>query len=186
MSIVDATILHVCGPTAAANQLTVVSELYVEAFFGPPRNQNSTHLEHMTEAWPSRLSSPGFRLVVAEVEGKPIGCIYGHQLTSETKWWEAAVEPMAKEITQEYSGRTVAIIDLMVRTEWRRNGLAQALHAHFLAGRHEERATLLMDPANTPAMAAYTKWGYQSVGRIQPSSSFPKFEAMMKVLKPEC
>jgi hypothetical protein len=42
---------------------------------------------------------------------------------------------------------------------------------------------LLVNPINTPARAAYAKWGYDMVGRIQPFPDSPKFEAMAKQLR---
>jgi GNAT superfamily N-acetyltransferase len=183
MSELDGVVLHVHGSSTAARQLEAVKELYAEAFFPPPHNQGPVQLERMAESFPGRLRAPGFCLVVAEHDGKLIGCIYGHQLAVTTKWWHGAVEPISEDITREFAGRTLAVIDMMVRTEWRRQGVAQALHSHFLVERTEERATLLVDPINVPARGAYAKWGYDVVGRIQPFPDMPKFEAMVKTLR---
>jgi GNAT superfamily N-acetyltransferase len=183
MSTLDGVVLHVHGPSTAADQLEAVKDLYVEAFFPAPHNQGPVQLERMAESWPGRLSAPGFRLVVAEHKDKPIGCIYGHQLAASTKWWHGALDPISEEVTREFEGRTLGVIDMMVRAEWRRHGVAQALHSHFLVDRAEERATLLVDPINTPARGAYVKWGYHVVGRIQPFPDMPKFEAMVKQLR---
>ena len=176
------TTLHVYGAGAAAPQVGVVAELYAEGFFGPPHNQGEAELTRMVEAWPRRVEAAGFRLVVAEYGGQAIGCVYGHQLSPGTKWWDRAVEPLPAELTTERDGRTFAVIDMMVRKEWRRSGVAQALHGHLMVGRTEERATLLVDPVNEPAKKAYAKWGYEVVGRIQPFADSPRFEAMVKVL----
>jgi GNAT superfamily N-acetyltransferase len=183
MSGLDGVVLHIHGPSTAVDQLEVVKELYADAFFPPPHNQGPVQLKRMAESWPSRLTAPGFRLVVAEHEDKPIGCIYGHQLAATTKWWQGAIDPIPEGVTREFAGRTLGVIDMMVRSKWRRHGVAQALHSHFLVDRTEERATLLVDPINTPARAAYAKWGYDVVGRIQPFPDMPKFEAMVKQLR---
>jgi GNAT superfamily N-acetyltransferase len=185
MTDLDGVVLHVHGPATAADQLDTVADLYAVAFFPPPHNQGPTELARMVEAWPRRLTAPGFRLVVAEHGGQAIGCIYGHQLLPGTKWWEGALEPLPENLTSERDGRTLAIIDMMVRDPWRRRGLAQALHGHLLVGRTEERVTLLVDPINEPARRAYRKWGYELVGRLQPFPDSPKFEAMIKVLDPD-
>lgn len=176
----DGVVLHVHGPATAADQLETVRELYAEAFFPPPHNQGPVQLDRMAAAWPKRLHRPGFRLVVAEHQGAPIGCIYGHQVSE--KWWDSALEPIPDEITTEYPGRTLGVIDMMVRAEWRQRGIASALHSHLIVDRTEERATLLVDPINAPALAAYAKWGYDRVGRIQPFPDMPKFHAMVKPL----
>lgn len=179
----DGVVLHVHGPTTAAGQLDIVSDLYADAFFGPPHNQGQTELGRMVDSWPRRLTAPGFRLIVAEHEGQPIGCVYGHQLAADTKWWEGALVPLPDDVTAERDGRTLAVIDMMVTAAWRRRGIAEAMHGHLLVDRTEERVTLLVDPANEPARRAYRKWGYGVVGRIQPFPDSPKFEAMILPLK---
>lgn len=179
----DGVVLHVHGPSTAAAQVDIVSDLYAAAFFPPPHNQGPTELSRMVEAWPNRLTAPGFRLVIAEHDGEAIGGIYGHQLLPDTKWWDGAVEALPDDVSTERGGRTLAIIDMMVREPWRRHGVAEALHGHLLVDRTEERVTLLVDPINEPAKRAYTKWGYQTVGQIQPFPDAPKFEAMVKHLE---
>lgn len=180
MTNLDGVVLHIHGPSTAADQLDTVSALYADAFFPPPHNQGPTELARMVDAWPRRLTAPGFRLVVAEVDGQAIGCAYGHQLLADTKWWEGALEPIPDEVITERPGRTLAVIDMMVTSAWRRRGVAASLHAHLLANRSEERVTLLVDPINEPARLAYLKWGYAVVGRVQPFADSPRFEAMVK------
>lgn len=183
MSSLDGVVLHVHGPSTAAGELEAVKEVYAAAFFLPPLNYGPANLERMADAWAGRLTAPGFRLVIAEHAGEPIGCIYGPQLSATTKWWDGAIDQLSDEVTREHTGRTLAVIDMMVRPEWRRRGVAKALHSHLLVDRTEERVTLLINPVNTPAAAAYAKWGYQMVGRIQPFPDSPKFEAMVKPLR---
>jgi ribosomal protein S18 acetylase RimI-like enzyme len=156
--------------------------LYIAAFFPPPLNKGPTQLGRLVDAWPRRLATPGFRLIVAEHDGQAIGAVYGHQLLPDTKWWDNALERLPDDVSTERPGRTVAIIDMMVRQEWRRRGVAEAMHTHLLAGRTEERVTLLVDPANTPAREVYRKWGYDVAGRIQPFPDSPKYDAMVKSL----
>lgn len=180
MNTLDEVVLHVHGPATATGQLETVKELYAEAFFPPPHNQGPVQLDRMAQSWPKRLQRAGFRLVVAEHRGTPIGCIYGHQVSAT--WWDGALEAIPDEITTEFEGRTLGVIDMMVRAEWRRCGVASALHSHLLVDRTEERATLLVDPINEPALAAYAKWGYAHVGRIQPFPDMPKFHALVKPL----
>ena len=182
MSQPEGVVLHVHGPQTAEKQLDTVADLYAAAFFPPPHNQGPTELARMVDAWPRRLTAPGFRLVVAEHEGEAIGAAYGHQLAPDTTWWDATLEALPEDVTTERAGRTFAIIDMMVREALRRQGIAEALHVHLLAGRTEERATLLVDPANEPARQAYLKWGYHVAGRIQPFPDAPKFEAMINTL----
>jgi len=57
----------------------------------------------------------------------------------------------------------------MVRERWRGRGLGHALHDDILAGRREERATLLVEQDNKAALAAYTSWGWAKFGKPRPS-----------------
>lgn len=182
MTVLDSVQLTVYGPEEAAQKLDVVRELYVAVFFPPPHNKGPLELGRMTEAWPKRLTAPGFRLVVADHDGEPIGCVYGHQLAAATLWWGGAIDPMPADVTTEHAGRTIAIIDMLVKEPWRRRGLAQAMHDRLLADRSEERVTLLVKPDNEPALCAYEKWGYAHVGRIQPFPDGPIFNSMVKSL----
>jgi ribosomal protein S18 acetylase RimI-like enzyme len=183
MTRLDDIHLSVFGPTEAAGLLDVVSELYVDVFFPPPHNKGPLELGRMQDAWPRRLQAPGFSLVVADREESPAGCVYGHQLTENTRWWDGAVDPLPADIAHEEPGRTIAIIDMLVRQQWRRIGLAEAMHEALLADRDEERVTLLVKPDNIPARRAYEKWGYEQVGRIQPFPDAPVFDSMVKKLR---
>ena len=58
-------------------------------------------------------------------------------------------------------------MDLLVRASWRRQGIATALHDLILAGRPEERATLTVWPAATPAQSAFQQWGWRKVARTR-------------------
>ena len=52
-----------------------------------------------------------------------------------------------------------------MRPSWRRQGIAGVLHDLILASRPEERATLTVPPAATPAQNAFRKWGWRKVAR---------------------
>jgi hypothetical protein len=54
-------------------------------------------------------------------------------------------------------------------------------HDAFLAGRHEERATLLVrpEPEAAPAQTAYAHWGYRRLGRLRPFPGAPEYDALV-------
>jgi len=64
-------------------------------------------------------------------------------------------------------GRTFALVELLVRASWRRQGIAETLHDLILADRPEERATLTVRPTATPAQHALRKWGWRKVARTR-------------------
>ncbi|MFV2113550.1 GNAT family N-acetyltransferase [Micromonospora sp. LOL_025] len=77
-------------------------------------------------------------------------------------------EPIPTRFTDEDGKRTFAISELMVAPEWRGRGIAKSLHDELLAGRTEKRATLLAEPDNTPAQAAYRSWRWRKVTKLRP------------------
>lgn len=71
--------------------------------------------------------------------------------------------------TREDGRRTFALSEIMVDQHYTRRGVAQALHDDLLAERPEERATLLVNPANTTARRAYERWSWIKIGTLRPS-----------------
>jgi ribosomal protein S18 acetylase RimI-like enzyme len=132
---------------------------------------------------PRRAAQPAFQLVVATTDGKPVGFAFGHQLTADAKWWQGATTPLPDSIVREYAGHTFAIIELAVAAEYRRRGIAKALHDALLVDANEERATLLVRPEAVPARTAYERWGYARVGAIRPWPEAPLYDAMVLNLR---
>jgi hypothetical protein len=58
------------------------------------------------------------------------------------------------------------------------------MHDLLLADRPEERATLTVLPAATPAQCAYAKWGWRRVAQKRnPLPGSPVFDVMVKELE---
>lgn len=169
---------------AALQQFPVVEALYQEVFAEPPHSEGPEEFElFATRWWPKQSAQPGFLLVVATLDGEPIGCTYGHRLPVDTTWWKGAVEPLPEDLTEEHDGRTAAIIEMMVRSPYRRCGVAAAMHEAFRDSRDEERITLTVRPDNDPARRAYSEWGYRKVGQIRPARRAPVYDAMVLDLR---
>ncbi|KAB1915196.1 GNAT family N-acetyltransferase [Micromonospora sp. AMSO31t] len=111
----------------------------------------------------------GWELVAARVDRELVGYIYGFPLAPDTRWWDGIQEPIPVGFTHEDGQRTFAISELLVRRRWQRRGIARALHDELMSSRTEERATLLVRPANTAARNAYRAWGWQSVASLRPA-----------------
>jgi ribosomal protein S18 acetylase RimI-like enzyme len=161
----------------------VLTTIYRDVYAEPPYGESDEDVHDFVESMPRRAQQPGFRLVVAYSHNVPVGFAFGHQLTSETRWWQGAAEPLPKSFTRETSGRTFAIIEIAVLSDFRRRGIARSMHDQLLNGRQEERATLLVRPEAGPANSAYASWGYSAIGSIRPWSTAPLYTAMIKVIQ---
>lgn len=112
---------------------------------------------------------PGFTLAEARHGDYLVGYAAGMPLRPATSWWRDLTTPLADDVTAEPPGRTFALADLLVRAAWRRQGIGRALHGLILGGRPEERATLTVLPAATPAQQAFRTWGWRKVARTRDS-----------------
>ena len=110
---------------------------------------------------------PGFVLAEARHGGYLVGYAFGMPLRPSTSWWQQLTTPLPDEVTTEHPGRTFALVELLVRASWRRQGIAGALHDLILEGRPEERATLTVPPTASPAQNAFRKWGWRKVARTR-------------------
>ena len=110
---------------------------------------------------------PGFVLAEARSGGYLIGYAAGMPLRPATSWWRGLTAPLPEEVTAEPVGRTFALVELLVRAPWRRQGIARTLHDLVLAGRQEERATLTVPPTASAAQQAFRSWGWRRVGRTR-------------------
>lgn len=160
----------------------VVLPLYAEVYAESPYNEGPVEIDDFIERWNSQIRTPGFRLVLAHLDRSIAGFSFGFPLAADTNWWNGQLDPVNKEITQEYPGRTFAIIELAVSAQYRRRGIGHNLHATLLQQRPEQRVTLLSRADAIPAQAAYSTWGYQTVGRVQPGNDAPIYIAMIRAL----
>lgn len=151
----------------ATERLDQLVALYVEVyadtgdqFFGEDRFRRQL-------AW--HMTAPHWEIVAASVGSDLVGYIYGFALPANTRWWRGLVTDVPSGFTTEDGGRTLAISELLVAASRRQQGIARTLHDEFLAHRNEARATLLVEPDNITAQAAYNSWGWKKVAQLRPS-----------------
>ncbi|HET6949528.1 MAG TPA: GNAT family N-acetyltransferase [Acidimicrobiales bacterium] len=164
--IANLTLEHLNVDQAKA-RLDQLVALYVDVyaqtsdeFFGEDRYRRQL-AGHMT--------APGWELVAAHIDAELVGYIYCFALPAETRWWRGLLTDVPDGFTTEDGHRTLAISEILVAERWRRHGIARALHDELLAHRNETRVTLLVEPDNTPAQAAYASWGWLKVAQLRPS-----------------
>ncbi len=127
---------------------------------------------HSVSAFMTRFDSyarrDGFDLVVAYHKGEPAGQTWGWPLGPDTGWWDGLLTEVEPGFTDEDGTRTFALSEIMVREDLTGQGIAHTLHDELLSARPESRATLLVEPDNTAAYRAYTRWGWQKVAQLRP------------------
>jgi GNAT superfamily N-acetyltransferase len=149
----------------AAEHAAELQALHSEVYADPPYGLDDDGM--FAERFRVQRRQPGFVLAEARRGGFLIGYAAGMPLRSATSWWRDLTAPLPEDVTLEYPGRTLALIELLVRASWRRQGIGRTLHDLILQGRREERATLTVLPAATPAQSAFHNWGWRKVARTR-------------------
>jgi ribosomal protein S18 acetylase RimI-like enzyme len=150
--------------TQAAAHADELQALHAEVYADPPYGR-ADDAALFAARFQTQRRQPGFVLAEARHGGYLVGYASGMPLRPSTSWWRDLTTPLPDEVTAEHPGRTFALVDLLVRASWRRQGIGQILHDLILRNRPEERATLTVLPAATPAQNAFQKWGWRKVAR---------------------
>jgi ribosomal protein S18 acetylase RimI-like enzyme len=128
----------------------------------------------------------GFAYVLARVEGKPAGQIWGWSLPPNARWWTGLHLDSGnlEEFTAEDGTRTFGLSEIMVCAEYAGQGIAHALHDELLSSRTEQRASLLVEADNERAYARYRRWGWHKVGCLRPGwPDAPQFDVLIRELR---
>jgi len=175
------------GRALAEELFEPTCELYDQAFSRPPFLWTDEESQHHRELLTSLKEEPSFGIVTAEASGQLVGFAYGYQLRPDTRWWQSFLESLPAELTDEWPGRTFALIDLAVDESWRGKGLGRELTETLLASRSEQRATLSVQPTATDTQDFYVHLGWRKVGRKQmpPGVVSPQFDIYMVELAPQ-
>lgn len=177
----DITFQLLDGTQAAAHTDELLA-LHAEVYANPPyARTDDTAL--FADRFRVQRRQPGFVLAEARHGAYLVGYAAGMPLRPSTSWWRDLTTPLPGEVTSEYPGRTFALVDLLVRASWRRQGIAATLHDLVLSNRTEERATLTVLPTATPAQKAFQKWGWRKLARTgNPRRGSPVFDVLVTTL----
>ncbi len=153
------------GPQAAvhADELQV---LHAEVYADPPYLR-ADDAAMFADRFRVQRRQPGFVLAEARHGGYLVGYAAGMPLRPSTSWWRDVTAPLPVDVITEHPGRTFALLELVVRASWRRQGIGQTLHDLILADRPEERATLTLLPTASPAQNAFATWGWRKIARTR-------------------
>jgi GNAT superfamily N-acetyltransferase len=148
----------------------VVEDIYTRSYTDAIANGGPFHsVSAFMTRFDSYVNYSGFDLVVAYHKDEPAGQTWGWPLRPGTGWWDGLLTETDPGFTGEDGHRTFALSEIMVREDLTGRGIAHALHDQLLGTRHESRATLLVEPDNTSAYRAYTRWGWHCVAQLRPA-----------------
>ncbi len=166
----------------AAEHEGELQALHAEVYADPPYLKEGDPAEFAGRFRVQRRQ-PGFVLAEARSGGYLVGYAAGMPLRPSTSWWRDLTTTLPDDVTAEHPGRTFALVDLMVRASWRRQHIGRALHDLILRGRPEERATLAVHPAATPAQNALQNWGWSKIARRRgPRPGSPVYDVLVTPL----
>ncbi|MGW3789584.1 N-acetyltransferase family protein [Micromonospora arida] len=152
-------------------------ELYLEVYAGGGEFYSEDRYRRQLDL---HMQRAGWEMVTATVNGASVGYIYGFPLPPETRWWEGIHEPAPPGFTEEDGKRTFALSELLVHPNWRRQGVARALHDDLVGRRAEPRTTLLAHPDNVTAQTAYRSWGWVKITKLRPNwENAPIFDVLV-------
>ncbi|MYW05010.1 N-acetyltransferase [Streptomyces sp. SID3343] len=114
-------------------------------------------------------AAPGFACAIGVEHGTVVGYAFGYPLPVGARWWLGLTDPVPAAEIAETGRRTFALNELMVRAPWRGTDAAHTIHEALVAGRAEERVTLLVDPTHPKVLALYRRWGYRVLSDLRPA-----------------
>lgn len=181
-------VTHSYGSESIGAVVDKLAELYVADFVSEEIRSKAPDF-YSADRFRDRMMndyrhSPEFETVVVENLGTVCGFVTAANLIPNTRWWRV-VTSGGPDDTDETGARTLAIFDLMVAADHRGVGLASLLHAALLAGRAEERVTLLSSAPQQPAFAMWQHMGYEIVGRARPDDSGPELDLFLRATHPK-
>ncbi|WP_327713239.1 GNAT family N-acetyltransferase (plasmid) [Streptomyces sp. NBC_00464] len=120
----------------------------------------------------------GFTCVVAFDNDEPTGFAYGAPLQRGREWWRSTGYKPNTGYTSTY-----AVSEVMVRPQWRKQGVSDLLHEALLKERDESLAVLLVDATHPKVQDLYEAWGYVKAGEQRPFADSPLYAVMVKSLR---
>ncbi|WP_340560729.1 GNAT family N-acetyltransferase [Streptomyces sp. GSL17-111] len=127
-------------------------------------------------------TEPGFTVVLAYADGRPVGCAYGNTIEHGDRYWQRTSPALAEKYTERPA---VALKEIGVRPAWRKTGTARRIHDALPATHDEPYVTLMVNPAagGGKVHALYRSWGYEDIGQSQPSPASPILTVMIRVVR---
>ena len=159
-----------------------ICRVYDLVFSAPPfhwrEDESDLHRERLLRL----LDDSTFGLATASVRDGLVGFAYGYTVPVDTQRWTRVLGDLDEAVTREWPGRTFLLFDYAVLPDYRGRGIGKALHDVLLSSRHEERATLTVQPAALQTKILYERWGWRMIGQLEggPTAAAPRFDVYLR------
>ena len=164
------------GGSLISGLLDEMAETYVEVYAEPPYKSGPLwQRDAFVDRTQRQATRPGYAIVVARsADHEMIGYSFGLTFP-EGRWWSGNASQPPPEIL---AASKFALIELLVREPWRRQGIARQMHDLLLNSRPEPYAILTAVPA-APARSLYQRWGWKQIGTAQHTPDSPPLDALV-------
>lgn len=148
---------------AAGPLAELVHRLYVEQY--PPGPDLAEWREGL---WARHRARSGFRLVLAREHDRVAGLTWGYVGAQGQYWSDEVVRRLPPAAADAWVGGHFEVVELLVRPEDRRRGIATALLDSLLSGTEADRAMLTVRDEAAAARRLYHSTGWRALGRWEP------------------
>jgi len=170
------------GPSDVSVLADHLVELYRVVYAEPPYFERAADVLEFTRRLDRQVAEPGFALVAGWSGQELVGYVFGFTLTARSTVWETILTSGGQLPAAGSAAGPAYVSELLVRSNWRRQGVGRSLLDRFLADRGESHAILLAHPDAAAAQAAYARWGWREIGWGRPFPHSPRYLTLLLAL----
>lgn len=108
----------------------------------------------------------GFRIVLATVEGRIAGFVYGYTGRAGQWWTDRMREQLPAQTYQEWFGGHLEVVTLAVHPDFRGRGIGADLMRTLIAEVDNDRALLSTANGDSPARRLYERLGWRLLAEV--------------------
>jgi GNAT superfamily N-acetyltransferase len=157
--------LHRHDGQETLTMLEEIASIYLPAYSEPPYNSQPLYSrEKFAERTTAQAQDPEFTLIAARAQqGELAGFSFGLPFGAGRWWHDVSGSKPTPEIVE---ASKFSVIELVVATAHRGQGIAHRLIDALLDGRRDDYAMLLAHP-EARARRMYERWGWSEVAKVQ-------------------